>query len=190
MTQEIIVALAGPEQDPERASEQALQYAHALAKRLDGNLVLVSVVDSAEAAPEREAYLQSLIDGWPHRRQLPVVVVSGDPAEAIAGIAENLENSIIVMASHSRTGLKRMLLGSVALQVVLQTERPVMVVPVSGQPPALEGLPGMSRLLLPLEDSFMAEAVLQIATGWSARPETAPDRRAGATLHPCRLHGG
>lgn len=163
MTREIIVPLIGPEHDPGRAAEQALPYARAMAARLGGNLVLVSVVDVDEKVEARERYLESLQDDHPDRRRLPVVVVSDEPADAIVSVAENLQDSIVVMASHSRTGLKRMLLGSVALQVVVATDRPVMVVPVSERPVASGVVPAMTRLLLLLDDSFMAAAVLQIA---------------------------
>jgi nucleotide-binding universal stress UspA family protein len=160
MIREIVVPLVGREADPSGASEQALPYAQALAERLGANLVLVSVAGSGDELETRRTYLDSLLDDRPDRRLVPVVVVADDPAAAIVEITGNLENSIVILASHSRTGLKRMLLGSVALNVVLGTDRPVMVVPVAEQAPEHQGLPGMRRLLVPLEDSFMADAIL------------------------------
>jgi nucleotide-binding universal stress UspA family protein len=160
MTREIVVPLVGREADPSGASEQALPYAQALAERLDANLVLVSVVESEDALEERRTYLDSLLDDRPDRRLVPVVVAADDPAAAIVEVTGNLKDAIVVLASHSRTGVKRMLLGSVALQVVLGTDRPVMVVPVAEHEPEHEDLPDMRRLLVPLEDSFMADAIL------------------------------
>ena len=161
MTREIVVPLVGREADPSGASEQALPYAQALAERLGANLVLVSVAGSEDKLEARRTYLESLLDDRPDRRLVPVVVAADDPAAVIVAITGNLEDSIVVLASHSRTGVKRMLLGSVALNVVLGTDRPVMVVPVADETPVRDGLPGMNRLLVPLEDSFMADAVLQ-----------------------------
>jgi nucleotide-binding universal stress UspA family protein len=164
MAPEIVVPLVGRELDPQGASEQALPYARALAKRLEANLVLASIVHAEQDVEDRRAYLDGLLDDDLEPRILSVVVVAEDPATAIVDLAHNLEGSVIVMASHSRTGLKRMILGSVTLQVVLGTDRPVMVVPVTGSPPEIDTLPSMRRLLIPLDDSFMAEAVLQTAT--------------------------
>lgn len=44
--------------------------------------------------------------------------VSGDPTEQIVGVAADVDADVIVLATHGRTGLKRLLLGSVAEKVV------------------------------------------------------------------------
>jgi nucleotide-binding universal stress UspA family protein len=51
----------------------------------------------------------------------------GDPAQTICQVAEELPADVIIMGSHGRTGLKRMLLGSVSEHVVRHAPCPVLV---------------------------------------------------------------
>jgi nucleotide-binding universal stress UspA family protein len=51
----------------------------------------------------------------------------GEAAEGIAELAREIGASLIVVGSHGRRGLDRMLLGSVAHEVVLLADRPVLV---------------------------------------------------------------
>jgi nucleotide-binding universal stress UspA family protein len=54
-------------------------------------------------------------------------VAIGDPGHEITKIAEREETELIVLPSHGRTGLKRMLIGSVAERVVRLAHCPVLV---------------------------------------------------------------
>ncbi len=54
--------------------------------------------------------------------------VLGDPAEKIAAVAERDEIDHVVVGSHGRTGVSRVLLGSVAESVVRHAPVPVTVV--------------------------------------------------------------
>lgn len=58
---------------------------------------------------------------------LRVEVVIGDPGHEITNVAERDAVDLIVIPSHGRTGLKRMLIGSVAERVVRLSHCPVMV---------------------------------------------------------------
>lgn len=51
----------------------------------------------------------------------------GDPGHEIAAYAKESEADLIVLHSHGRTGLKRMLIGSVAERVVRLAHCPVLV---------------------------------------------------------------
>jgi nucleotide-binding universal stress UspA family protein len=51
--------------------------------------------------------------------------------EGILTIADSLKADIIVMGSHSRTGLARVILGSVAESVLRRAKVPVLIVPVA-----------------------------------------------------------
>jgi nucleotide-binding universal stress UspA family protein len=55
-------------------------------------------------------------------------ILKGDPAHEIVGYAESNDIDLIVMGTHGRTGLDRMLLGSVAEKVVRHAEIPVLTV--------------------------------------------------------------
>ena len=50
------------------------------------------------------------------------------PAVGILNIADEVNADIIVMGSHGRSGIKKILLGSVAQQVMVNSHIPVMVV--------------------------------------------------------------
>jgi nucleotide-binding universal stress UspA family protein len=52
----------------------------------------------------------------------------GDVATTICHIAEEVPADVIIVGSHGRTGLKRMLLGSVSEHVVRHAPCPVLVV--------------------------------------------------------------
>jgi nucleotide-binding universal stress UspA family protein len=57
-----------------------------------------------------------------------VQVTAGDPADGIVRLAEELAVDLIVMATHGRTGLPHLLLGSVAEKVVRHASCPVLTV--------------------------------------------------------------
>ncbi len=55
-------------------------------------------------------------------------VMSGKPADAIIQIAGERKADLIVLGSHGRTGIERLLMGSVAERVIVLSECPVLVV--------------------------------------------------------------
>lgn len=54
-------------------------------------------------------------------------VLFGDPGQEIAALAEDLDADLIVLPSHGRTGIRRLLIGSVAERVVRLSHCPVLV---------------------------------------------------------------
>jgi nucleotide-binding universal stress UspA family protein len=54
-------------------------------------------------------------------------VLLGDPGQAIADYAREIGAELIILPSHGRTGLKRLLIGSVAERVVRLSHCPVLV---------------------------------------------------------------
>ena len=61
-------------------------------------------------------------------QQVDMVVRVGRPDEVILAVTKDREADMIVMGSHGRTGLDRLLIGSVSEQVIGQTDCPVLVV--------------------------------------------------------------
>jgi nucleotide-binding universal stress UspA family protein len=55
------------------------------------------------------------------------------PHDAICRLADKLAADLIVIGTHGRTGLKRVLLGSVAERVVRHAGRPVLAVPLAAR---------------------------------------------------------
>jgi nucleotide-binding universal stress UspA family protein len=54
--------------------------------------------------------------------------IDGDPAKAILKAADELKVDSVVMATHGRRGLGRLILGSVAERVLRESPRPVLTV--------------------------------------------------------------
>jgi nucleotide-binding universal stress UspA family protein len=125
-------------------SEYAFQLASALARDYSARLIVVHVVQ-----PPAVAYGEMFIDlpsetfeGIKDRaqealRQLPTPapqvtvetrVVEGDPATQIVQLAQDARCDLIVMGTHGRTGLGRLLMGSVAEQVLRKAPCPVLTV--------------------------------------------------------------
>lgn len=64
-------------------------------------------------------------------------VLEGSPAETIAEFATELEDDVVVLATHGRAGVKRLLKGSVAEAIVQEACVPVMMVRGPGCAPHL-----------------------------------------------------
>lgn len=130
-------------------SEIALPYAEELARGLGSSLVLLLVTGSAEAHDynEQQIYIEKVVEAIErrdegheerhHRKPVKVesTVLVGDPAEQIADFAEREDISLVVMATHGRSGIRRWALGSVADKVVRATTRPVMLITPQGTMP-------------------------------------------------------
>lgn len=69
---------------------------------------------------EREAWIGS-------RTTQTVVRVDYNPAPGLLDLARELEADLVVLGTHGRGGLRRMLLGSVADKVIRASDRPVLV---------------------------------------------------------------
>ena len=57
-----------------------------------------------------------------------IIIRIGDPAKVIVQAAETLAADVVVMATHGRTGVSRMLMGSVAERVLRDSPCPVLTV--------------------------------------------------------------
>lgn len=77
-------------------------------------------------ASEMDAFLAPLAenDGLWFRRQIAM----GDPGNTILSVADEGEFDLIVMGTHGRTGLKRVILGSVAEKVTRRASCPVLTI--------------------------------------------------------------
>jgi nucleotide-binding universal stress UspA family protein len=62
---------------------------------------------------------------------IKTLVKDGDSGDAIIDAAKNLGVDIIVLGSHSRRGLDKILMGSVAEKVLRRSKIPLFIIPVS-----------------------------------------------------------
>lgn len=176
MRKTIVVPLVAPQHDHGGASERALPFARALARLGETSVTLVSVIEvpaeyealasalgvEAGAQPqwiaERKAYLKQVAETFPDT-PVKTVVAIGTPANAILEILHELEDPILVMSSHARTGLARAVLGSVTFRVVHEAPCPVIVIPARNVPPRAPT--SLDKVLVPLDGSPFAEEGLE-----------------------------
>ena len=76
-----------------------------------------------------EVLLKQFCHPWVESlRQGQILVASGNPFEQILDAAEDQRIDLIVLATHGRTGVKRLLIGNVAEKVVRHAPCPVLTV--------------------------------------------------------------
>jgi nucleotide-binding universal stress UspA family protein len=131
--------------DGSALAETALAPAEQFARAIGASVDLVGVVDAAimavvpDSAPsatflatlvaETDHNLERLAEGLRERRVVTDVHArAGVPERVITQLADELPADIIVMASHGRGGVARVLLGSVALKVVQRSAVPVLLI--------------------------------------------------------------
>jgi nucleotide-binding universal stress UspA family protein len=121
-------------------SDAALAYGRALAQRFGASLHVMHVVENlfmrptasdpyALKASKTRALGDQLTDE--DRRQLgarAVIEVSDSPAEAITDYAKGEDVDLIVIGTHGRSGMSRLLVGSVAERVLRTAPCPVLTV--------------------------------------------------------------
>jgi nucleotide-binding universal stress UspA family protein len=111
-------------------AEQALATAQPIAARIGATLLLVCVVTGDDIAEARK-YLEGVAQRLrADRFNVQSHVVEGIPADQIIYVAQTSHADLIVMATHGRTGLRHLWLGSVATRVVHSAELPVLLVRV------------------------------------------------------------
>jgi nucleotide-binding universal stress UspA family protein len=127
--------------DFSECSQKALQVAFSLARDYKARLVVLHVAtpppfitygEFEKALHETGAYRNQLEDML-RECQLPDCnaefrLEEGDPAAEILNVAAAIPCDVIVMGMHGRTGLKRLLMGSVSERVVRQSVCPVLTI--------------------------------------------------------------
>ncbi|HLZ28095.1 MAG TPA: universal stress protein [Chloroflexota bacterium] len=174
MFRKFVVPLDGSE-----LAERALPYAVRLARAGQGRIILVRAAlapppmtldgtnwerNQREEIDAAERYLDAAAAKLADQVSVETVVPYGHPAAQILDQVRQLEADGVVMATHGRTGLARLLYGSVAEAVLAESEVPVFLVHARpGQPaePAFD--PKAGRLLVPLDGSAFAEAAVELA---------------------------
>ena len=177
--------------DLSTAAAKALRYADALSAALGAELTVL-FVESATTDRPRDV-------GWPELTAFIVATVQfpagvhpiqrqGEPIGEILGTAATLDCDLIVMGTHGRTGVQRLLLGSVAENVLRRSPTPVVVVPQAMA--KREDLARVDTLLCAVDFAEGVERVVEYAvalaatTGarlvmahvleWSEEPDTLP----------------
>jgi len=122
------------------ASDAALVHAEALAKQTNARLLIVHVEEPPLAygggelyyglpEPNSERILKMLEDVRPSDPSVPYAhrLTMGDPAGEVVRIASDEAAEMIILGTHGRTGMTRLLMGSVAEAIVRRAPCPVLV---------------------------------------------------------------
>lgn len=128
-------------------SKRGVRYALEMARDSSAQVIVYHVIDVGEEPPDRKSYAGHYHDMLEDNRRLldkflaenfadcinlvevHQVVEFGGTLKNIIAMAEHESVDIIVMATHGRTGLDHVILGSVTEKVVARTACPVLVVP-------------------------------------------------------------
>ncbi|HEX2907566.1 MAG TPA: universal stress protein [Phototrophicaceae bacterium] len=115
--------------DGSKLAEQAIYpIKHVL--RPDGQITLLHVAANEAEAQTATDYLEGVamrlkLDGY----QVHIEVLDGDPPEVIVERAVKLGVDLIAMCTHGRSGLQKLIYGSVTGEVLNNTLCPVLVIP-------------------------------------------------------------
>lgn len=189
MISSVLVPLDG---SPE--AEQAIPYARAVLPD-GGDILLVTVVadqgeliaydplltewqrtvkpgqeaaHAAELTAARAALHQVVARTADPRVTWSVAATLGDPAAQILQAVAQQNIALVAMTTHGRGALGRALFGSVADRIVRTSPVPVLLVR-PGVPAPAPGTAAITRLLVPLDGSHLAEAALPVATALAQR---------------------
>lgn len=152
-----------------RSSGASLRLLHASpppAAELDPRLAEQLTDELRRGAKLRLANLAADIDDG--RVPLSTAFEEADPSRAIRDAAEADDVSLIVMGSHGRRGVDRLLLGSVAARTVQRAPKPVLVVRAEDSAEDEAG-PPMRSILLATDFSEKAAAVEREVAEWALR---------------------
>ncbi len=144
------------------SSDCAFQLACSLARDYSARLIVLHVLERpvvvyggvmtappppAPSAQQRQAVQEQLHRVKPSDAVLGVehVLEEGDPATGIVQVARERECDLVVLGTHGRTGLGRLLMGSVAEQVLRTASCPVLTVKPPFPPPGSSGAHALEK---------------------------------------------
>lgn len=164
-------------------AEHALPFAMAIARRAGAELLLVTVsTPLAEAYVEglyfstleleqeltarHQAYLNSVANRIKAQGDFKIrcEVRHGEVAATLASMVETGEADLAILATHGRGAMGRFWFGSVADEMIRQTHVPLLLVRPTSDALDLAVEPDLSRIILPLDGSGVAEHILEHAS--------------------------
>jgi nucleotide-binding universal stress UspA family protein len=166
--------------DGSKTAETVLPYARFLARRLKLPVELLEVVDIAEIgkriSPDKAQFLDTVIENFVRKREqylrsvagtfaevdVKCTVEKGIPAEVIIEKAAADQTTLISMATHGHSGIRRWLLGSVAEKVLRGATNPLLLIRAAEAAKTL-GEASLRAVIVPLDGSELAERALPTA---------------------------
>lgn len=140
--------------DTSPSAQKVAELGYAYAKALDAEVTLVHIINDAsyytmnyDPIMGYAGFLTSntfeLIEGLKNESEkfleaskkhlnddrIKTAVLDGDTSNAILDFAEEWKADLIVMGTHSRSGLSNLLMGSIAVDVVKHSQIPILIIP-------------------------------------------------------------
>ena len=165
--------------DGSKTAERVLPYARFVAEALRIPIELLAIIDVAatasHVASESARHLDTIIAEAEHRgrlylekiaREFPgfaitITIGRGKPAETIIEKAAANKGTLITMATHGRSGIKRWLLGSVTEKVLRGTVNALLLVRANDQAEPKKRC-AVQSITVPLDGSQLAASVLPV----------------------------
>jgi nucleotide-binding universal stress UspA family protein len=161
-------------------AEQALPWALSLARRAGARVELArghvlyalkdpaaawlpyDAAEDAEYKRQEQLYLEATAAYLAGVSPVPIgtAVVTGLEADGILGRVRDVGADLVVMTTHARGPVGRLLLGSVATEVVRRATVPVLLIRPRESPPGLLPEPVVEEVLVALDGSPLAELVV------------------------------
>ena len=163
--------------DGSKTAEKVLPFARFLARRLKLPVELLDVIDIAEIGrripPDKAQFVSTALENVARSSAkylkeiagtFPEAVVNctvekGMAAEVIVDKAAAEKDTLINMATHGHSGIKRWLLGSVAEKVLRGATNPLLLIRATEEAKT-EGEATLKSAIVPLDGSELAESVL------------------------------
>jgi nucleotide-binding universal stress UspA family protein len=181
----------------DETSQEALEYARHFAQHNDGSVSLLHVVPTDEFHLLRRVYepekgggadpdwaekisrekLQALAQEHLNETQHEILTrLNSDPAAGILEVQKDIGADLVVMATHGRTGLSHLILGSVAEKVVRETSGPVFI---SRHDEHLSETQPFQKILVPVDITEQSGPALSYARQIA--------EQYGATVYPLHV---
>jgi nucleotide-binding universal stress UspA family protein len=154
--------------DGSALAARAIPYATALARAANAKIILWRALDALQASREPDAELAAgtQLDADTGKVYQQRVEVESylhhsyfeDVGEAIVETATKREADLIVMSTHGRSGIGRVIYGSVADKILRLATQPVMLIPANCERAWPTDRP--PRILVPLDRSELASKAL------------------------------
>lgn len=167
--------------DGSKTAEQVLPYARFLAKELAIPVSLLEVIDPdaftllanpeqgryidtllADSTASSSAYLKTIAQSI-QEAQVECLVETGKPEEVLIEHAAANKDTLVVMATHGRSGFQRWLLGSVADKVLHGATNHLLLIRAT-EHGKTSGEASLKTVIVPLDGSALAEQVLPHVT--------------------------
>ena len=117
-------------------AEHALRYAAAISRRRPSTITLLHVDergDSTDGQQYLDLAAESMLD---HSPEIRTRLLAGEPAGAISSHALDDDVHLVIMSTHGRSGMRRVIAGNVARALVARGRHSVLTVPIAEPAPS------------------------------------------------------